>query len=256
MFCGRRPYGLLSEMVRGRAGNPFPDRMSVQERKDMYMSKHDAAKKGARKEPLEVEDETAETSREAEPAATGKEGTPCNAEASGTGEETAAAGGQELFTREIEALKELAGKKEAEAKDHYDRLTYMAAEFDNYRRRTQKEKERLFSDALVEVATAFLPVLDNLERALKAAEKAEDPAAVSLRDGVSMVLRQGLEAMAKLGIREMEAQGAIFDPALHNAVLHVEDEAYGAGVVADVFQKGYLYKEDTVIRHAMVKVAN
>jgi molecular chaperone GrpE len=166
------------------------------------------------------------------------------------------ASGQEFFSLEIEALKELAEKKEAEAKDHYDRLTYMAAEFDNYRRRTQKEKERLFSDAVVEVATAFLPVLDNLERALKAAEKAEDPAAVSLREGVSMVSRQGMEAMAKLGIREMEAQGAIFDPALHNAVLHVEDEAYGAGVVADVFQKGYLYKEDTVIRHAMVKVAN
>lgn len=220
------------------------------------MSKHETAKKGARKEPLEVEDETAETIREVEPMGAGKEGSPRTAEGSGSGEETTAASGQESFSREIEALKELAGKKEAEAKDHYDRLTYMAAEFDNYRRRTQKEKERLFSDAVVEVAAAFLPVLDNLERALKAAEKAEDPAAVSLRNGVSMVSRQGMEALSKLGIQEMEAQGAVFDPALHNAVLHVEDEAFGPGVVADVFQKGYLYKEDTVIRHAMVKVAN
>ena len=222
----------------------------------MNMSKHDIAKKGAKKEPLEVEAETVEFQKEAETMPAGSGENAGTTEPSGSGEETAAVSGQELFASEIEALKELAGKKEAEAKDHYDRLTYMAAEFDNYRRRTLKEKERLFGDAVVEVAAAFLPVLDNLERAMKAAETADDAAAVTLRDGVSMVARQCMEAMAKLGIREIEALGATFDPKLHNAVMHVEDETCGPSEVVDVFQKGYLYKDETVIRHTMVKVAN
>lgn len=160
------------------------------------------------------------------------------------------------FGEELGALKELLAKKDAEAKEHYDRLTYLAAEFDNYRRRTQKEKERLFTDAIVEVTSAFLPVLDNLERATKAALAAETPEAVSLRDGVNMVERQFIETLSKLGVTEIAAQGAPFDPNLHNAVMHVEDEAFGANEVADVFQKGYRYKDETVVRHAMVKVAN
>lgn len=94
-----------------------------------------------------------------------------------------------VFEQEVQALKKLAAKKEAEAKEHYDRLTYLAAEFDNFRRRTLKEKERLFLDAVVEVTGGFLPVMDNLERAIKAAEAAESPEAVSLRDGVAMVAK-------------------------------------------------------------------
>ena len=158
--------------------------------------------------------------------------------------------------QEIVALKELAARKEAEAKEHYDRLTYMAAEFDNFRRRTQKEKERLFTDAVVEVTAAFLPVMDNLERAIKAAEAVESAEAISLRDGVAMVARQFVETLGKLGVTEIEAQGAAFDPNLHNAVMHAEDEAFGANTVADVFQKGYRYREETVVRHSMVKVVN
>jgi molecular chaperone GrpE len=233
------------------------------ERMDMKMTKHDTAKKGARKEPLEVEAEIPATDLKNESANAVDEVNPVLSEASADNQDAAdsdeameSVDEQELFSKEIETLKELACKKEAEAKEHYDRLTHMAADFDNYRRRTQKEKERLFGDAAVEVAALFIPVLDNLERAVKAAEKAEDPAAVSLRDGVSMVVRQCGDAMAKLGIREIEALGAPFNPAYHNAVLHVEDETCGPSVVTDVFQKGYLFKEDTVVRHAMVKVAN
>ena len=160
------------------------------------------------------------------------------------------------FEQEVQALKKLAAKKEAEAKEHYDRLTYLAAEFDNFRRRTLKEKERLFLDAVVEVTGGFLPVMDNLERAIKAAEAVESPEAVSLRDGVAMVAKQFVETLAKLGVTEIEALGAPFDPNLHNAVMHVEDDAFGPNEVADVFQKGYRYKEEAVVRHAMVKVAN
>jgi molecular chaperone GrpE len=161
-----------------------------------------------------------------------------------------------VFEQEVQALKKLAAKKEAEAKEHYDRLTYLAAEFDNFRRRTLKEKERLFLDAVVEVTGGFLPVMDNLERAIKAAEAVESPEAVSLRDGVAMVAKQFVEALAKFGVTEIEALGASFDPNLHNAVMHVEDEAFGPNEVVDVFQKGYRCKEEAVVRHAMVKVAN
>jgi len=161
-----------------------------------------------------------------------------------------------LFAAEVTALKELANKKEAESREHYEKLTYMAAEFDNYKKRTQKEKERIYSSSIADVITAFLPTVDNFERAIKAAENAEYKETIILRDGVAMVAKQMLEAMEKLGVREIDALGKDFDPAYHHAVMHIEDETFGSGEVVDVFQKGYLYKDDTVIRHAMVKVAN
>ncbi len=228
------------------------------------MSKHDTAKKGPHKASPEVEAEGAMAPSQQEPATAAKtESAKADAGAADQAADAAIVAQEDAFAQEIAALKalasqkeELASKKEAEAKEHYDRLTYMAAEFDNYRRRTQKEKEKLYTDAIVEVSGSFLPVLDNLERAIKAAEAVETPEAVSLREGVSMVLRQCLETFGKLGVQEIEALGAAFDPNLHNAVMHVEDDAYGASTVVDVFQKGYRYKEDTVVRHAMVKVAN
>ncbi len=228
------------------------------------MSKHDTAKKGTHKANPEGEAEGAKALNQTESATKADAGSvKADAGATDQGADAELVAKEDAFALEIAALKalaiqkeELASKKEAEAKEHYDRLTYMAAEFDNYRRRTQKEKEKLFTDAVVEVSVAFLPVLDNLERAIKAAESVETPEAVSLRDGVSMVMRQCIEALGKLGVQEIEAQGATFDPNLHNAVMHVEDDAYGANTVVDVFQKGYRYKEDTVVRHAMVKVAN
>ena len=233
------------------------------ERKDI-MSKHDTAKKGPHKEAPEVEAEGAKSlNHPKKAAADAANAAKTDAVSAEQAEDASIVAQEDAFAQEIAALKalasqkeELASKKEAEAKEHYDRLTYMAAEFDNYRRRTQKEKEKLFTDAIVEVSGAFLPVIDNLERALKAAEAVEAPEAVSLRDGVAMVMRQCIETFGKLGVQEIEALGATFDPNLHNAVMHIEDDAYGASEVVDVFQKGYRYKEDTVVRHAMVKVAN
>ncbi len=161
-----------------------------------------------------------------------------------------------LFSAEIDALKELATKKEVEAKEHYEKLSYMAAEFDNYKKRTQKEKEKIYTSSVADVITAFLPTVDNFERAIKAAETSENKETIALRDGVAMVAKQMIEAMEKLGVKEIDALGKDFDPAYHHAVMHIEDEAFGAGEIVDVFQKGYLYKDETVIRHTMVKVAN
>ena len=126
----------------------------------------------------------------------------------------------------------------------------LAAEYENYRKRTAKEKESIWADAKASVVTSFLPVYDNLERALK-----QDTADEAYKKGVEMTMTQLKEVLSKLGVPEIEAAGQPFDPKLHNAVMHVEDEAFGENTVAEVFQAGFQLGEK-VIRFAMVKVAN
>ena len=144
---------------------------------------------------------------------------------------------------ELESLKDQVAGQE----DKYLRL---AAEYDNYRKRTAKEKESLWTDVKADTAGAFLPVYDNLERALK-----QDTADEAFKKGVEMTMNQLKEVLTKLGITEIPAQGQPFDPKYHNAVMHVEDENLGQNVVAEVFQTGFQCGEK-VIRFAMVKVAN
>ena len=144
---------------------------------------------------------------------------------------------------ELESLKTQAAQQE----DKYLRL---AAEYDNYRRRTAKEKESIWNDAKADAAVAFLPVYDNLERALK-----QDAADEAYKKGVEMTMTQLKSVLEKLGITEIDALGKPFDPTLHNAVMHVEDENLGENTVAEVFQAGFMLGEK-VIRFAMVKVAN
>ena len=146
-----------------------------------------------------------------------------------------------------EAVKEAVEKAVKEEKEKYLRL---AAEYDNFRRRSQKEKESLYGDIKADVLTKFLPVYDNLERALK-----QETADEAYRKGVEMIMNQFVSTMDKLGIAEIEALGETFDPEKHNAVMHVDDEAYGENEVVEVFQKGFKLG-DKVIRFAMVKVAN
>lgn len=159
---------------------------------------------------------------------------------------------------DAERYRELAAKKELEAKEHYSRLQYMAAEFDNFRRRTAKEKERLFSDATVEVVSAFLPVLDSLERAAATCPAGEEcpPEARTLADGLALVTRQFRDALGKIGVTEIAAVGEKFDPERHNAVMHVDDDTHGDNEIVESFQTGYQYKDGAVVRHSMVKVAN
>ena len=144
---------------------------------------------------------------------------------------------------EAEALREQVAQQE-------DKFLRLAAEYDNYRKRTAKEKESLWADAKADTAVAFLPVYDNLERALK-----QETADEAYKKGVEMTMNQLKEIFSKLGITEIEAQGKPFDPNLHNAVMHVEDENFGENTVAEVFQAGFMLGEK-VIRFAMVKVAN
>ncbi len=131
-----------------------------------------------------------------------------------------------------------------------DQFLRLAAEYDNYRKRTAKEKESLWTDAKADTVQAFLPVYDNLERAMK--QETSDEA---YKKGVEMTMNQLKEVFAKLGVTEIEAEGKPFDPNLHNAVMHIEDENLGENTVAQVFQAGFMLGEK-VIRFAMVQVAN
>lgn len=140
----------------------------------------------------------------------------------------------------------------AELNDRYLRLY---AEFDNYRKRTQKEKEALYGDCVARVSAEWLPVIDNLTRAAVAADRVGPEVDHSIGEGIEMVLRQAADTLSKLGIEGIETVGRPFDPELHEAVMHVEQEGIDAGTIVEEFQKGYR-RGDRVIRHSMVKVAN
>lgn len=150
---------------------------------------------------------------------------------------------------ETNKLEEENKKLQEELDNTKDRLLRLTAEYDNYRKRTTKEKEGIYSDAYVDVLKEIVPILDNLERAIAADGSIED-----LKKGIEMTIKGCKDSFAKLGVEEIDASGE-FDPNLHNAVMHIEDENLDKNVVAEVFQKGYK-KDDKIIRHTMVKVAN
>ncbi len=131
-----------------------------------------------------------------------------------------------------------------------DKYLRLCAEYDNYRKRSQKEKDALYSDIKANTLRSFLPVYDNLVRAL--AQSTEDEA---YKKGVEMIMAQFKATMDKLGVTEMDCLGKTFDPAFHNAVMHVEDAEKGENEIVEVFQQGFMLG-DKVIRFAMVKVAN
>ena len=147
-------------------------------------------------------------------------------------------------------IKELSDKV-LEWDDKYKRLY---AEFDNYQKRTLKEKDARYSDAVIDTVEAFLEVLDNLDRAI-AIEVTTDEAKKVL-EGVSMVKKQMIDTLSKLNVTQINALGEEFDPNLHNAVMHIEDENVTENTVVEEFLKGYIYKNERVVRHSMVKVAN
>lgn len=149
----------------------------------------------------------------------------------------------------LENQEEESKKLREELDSTKDRLLRLTAEYDNYRKRTTKEKEGIYSDAYVDVLKEIIPILDNLERAVAADGSIED-----LKKGIEMTIKGCKDSFAKLGVEEIDASGE-FDPNLHNAVMHIEDENLDKNVVAEVFQKGYK-KDDKIIRHTMVKVAN
>ena len=152
------------------------------------------------------------------------------------------------FTREQVEQMELAVKQLDTVKDQFVRLT---AEYDNYRKRTTKEKDNIYQDAKADTIKAFLAVYDNLERAAQSEGGEDSPH----KKGLEMIFAQYKDILKSLGVEEIEAKGAAFDPEMHNAVMHIDDESLGENVVAQVFQAGFKMG-DKVIRHSIVQVAN
>lgn len=134
-----------------------------------------------------------------------------------------------------------------------DRVKRQMAEFDNFRKRTEKEKSHMYEVGAKDVIEKILPVVDNFERGL--ASVPEDQKSDPVIDGMEKVYRQLMTILTDLGVTPIEAVGEEFDPNYHNAVMHVEDDSFGENIVAEEFQKGYMYR-DSVVRHSMVKVAN
>ncbi len=146
--------------------------------------------------------------------------------------------------------KEKKDKKDEKIEELNDKLMRQMAEFDNYRKRTEKEKLANYVVGARDVIEKLLPVVDNFERGLANADE-NDP----FVDGMSKVYKQLITIFEDLGVEPIEAVGKEFDPNLHNAVMHIDDEELGENIIAEEFQKGYMYK-DKVVRHSMVKVAN
>lgn len=173
-----------------------------------------------------------------------------------------------------EAKAEEAEAKEAEADEEDDdedelpadnaeavsdleaRYMSLYAEYDNYRKRTQKEKDNLYADAIASVTKDFLTLIDNLDRATEGAKKSDENSLDKVIQGMELVGRQAQDTLKKIGVEEIPAErGTKFDPNLHEAMMHIDDEELGEQEIAMVFAKGYKYK-DRVIRHAQVQVAN
>lgn len=144
-------------------------------------------------------------------------------------------------------------KKDEQIEDLTDRLKRQMAEFENFRKRTEKEKSQMFDMGAKTIIEKVLPVIDNFERGLAAVPEEEKESAFVV--GMDKVYKQLITTLEEAGVKPIEAVGQEFDPNFHNAVMHVEDEELGENVVAEELQKGYMYR-DTVVRHSMVKVAN
>ena len=181
----------------------------------------------------------------------------------GEKEEKAGADGQEeseeaSLEEDKAEGKKLFGRKKKDKKDEKieeltDKLTRQMAEFDNFRKRTEKEKSQMYEVGAKDIIEKILPVVDSFERGLDAVKEEEKDH--PFMQGMDKVYKQMMTALNEMGVKPIEAVGQEFNPDFHNAVMHVEDEELGENIVAEEFQKGYMYR-DSVVRHSMVKVAN
>lgn len=171
-----------------------------------------------------------------------------DSEAGDEDENEEAAGDKSFFGK-----KKKKDKRDEKIDELTDRLTRQMAEFDNFRKRTEKEKSQMYEVGAKDIIEKLLPVLDNFERGLAAL--ADDEKSHPFMEGMEKVYKHLMTTLEDTGVKPIEAVGSTFDPDFHNAVMHVEDEEAGENVVVEEFQKGYTYR-DNVVRHSMVKVAN
>ena len=213
--------------------------------------------KEAVEEARKAAEETAEEETAQETAEEAAEET-AEETAQETSEEVSEEAADSEKAEESEEKKKFFGKKKKDKKDEKieeltDKLTRQMAEFDNFRKRTEKEKSQMYEVGAKDIIEKILPVVDNFERGLAAVTEEEKENAFV--QGMEKVYKQLMTTLEGIEVKPIEAVGKEFDPNFHNAVMHVEDENLGENIVAEEFQKGYLYR-DSVVRHSMVKVAN
>ncbi|MBO5354215.1 MAG: nucleotide exchange factor GrpE [Lachnospiraceae bacterium] len=216
-----------------------------QVKKDAVQNAEDAAA---------VENETVETVDEEIAADTAEDVAAEAAEMEAENSEEAA---QEEETTEKKGFfkkKDKKDKKDEKIEELNDRLMRQMAEFDNFRKRSEREKSQMFEIGAKDIVEKILPVIDNMERGLATVSE-EEMAANAFAQGMEKVYKQFMTVMEQVGVKPIEALGAEFNPDFHNAVMHVDDETVGENIIVEEFQKGYMYKE-SVVRHSMVKVAN
>ena len=213
------------------------------------------AEQAAREQAQESEDpeeetdcaEEADTSAEEDAAEEEDSGEPSEEESEDEGQD------EEKKGRKLFGKKNKKDKKDEKIEELTDRLTRQMAEFDNFRKRTDKEKSQMYEIGAKDIINKILPVVDNFERGLAAVpeEEKKNP----ILEGMEKVYKQLMTTLEEVGVKPIEAVGQEFNPDFHNAVMHVEDEELGENIIAEEFQKGYTYR-DSVVRHSMVKVAN
>lgn len=210
--------------------------------------------------PEETMEETMNGAPEAVEEALEKEAAPENTDgqeaknaenAESTKEAEAAEGAKE--GKGIFKKKEKKDKRDEQIAELNDKVLRQMAEFENFRKRTEKEKAMMFEIGAKSIVEKLLPVIDNFERGLATVSEEEKEGAFA--QGIEKIYKQLLTELAEAGVTPIEAVGKEFNPDFHNAVMHIEDENFGENIVAEEFQKGYMYKE-SVVRHSMVKVAN
>lgn len=218
------------------------------------MSKEDMVKEAVEEAKAKAAQEDAETSEQeenvdpedAQEQEAEEDGGDSGTEESGEDEENS--GKKKLFGK-----KNKKDKKDEKIEELTDRLTRQMAEFDNFRKRTEKEKSQMYEIGAKDIIEKILPVVDNFERGL--ASVPEEEKVGPFAEGMEKIYKQLMTTLEGIGVKPIEAVGQEFNPDFHNAVMHVEDEELGENIVAEEFQKGYMYHE-SVVRHSMVKVAN
>ena len=220
------------------------------------MSKEDMVKEAVEEAKSKAAEESAE---EAAPEETAEEAADTEEAAEQTADDSEPESGEDKDEESKAEKKKLFGKKNKKDKkdekieELTDRLTRQMAEFDNFRKRTEKEKSQMYEIGAKDIIEKILPVVDNFERGLSSVS--EEDKATPFAEGMEKIYKQLMTTLEGIGVKPIEAVGQEFNPDFHNAVMHVEDEELGENIIAEEFQKGYMYR-DSVVRHSMVKVAN
>ena len=215
------------------------------------MSKEDMVKAG--QEETSDQEETTQAEENTEAAAEDPEDPKKEPETEESGSEDAESGETKEEKKKLFGKKNKKDKKDEKIEELTDRLTRQMAEFDNFRKRTEKEKSQMYEIGAKDIIEKILPIVDNFERGLSSMP--EEEKSTPFAEGMEKIYKQLMTTLESIDVKPIEAVGKEFNPDFHNAVMHVEDEELGENIIAEEFQKGYTYR-DSVVRHSMVKVAN